>query len=584
MWSDYWRCVESIVHARCPGRDIVRYKFFEQIWKLLDEGVDLIVLEASTGCGKTEGVSSPFLCQLYQGSPMWSSLIFSLPTRSLAYSMRERLSTSLKALGATWVTVTIDHGDLCFRRPFIEGDVVVTTYDTLLYTFYGFRSFGHHLLLPIGKVGSSLVIMDESQLLQDTFWYSMSLLPAHVHTLLSFGTQVVVMTATMPPHLREDLLNKDKMPREIQTEYIKAEDRAFRGKIDVEFRKESLPIHADKFKELLDEIYENSGLPVLVVLNKVSKAVEVYKTLKGLQSGGSLPDDVKVRLIHSRLRRGTRKKIEELLEREGNAPSRLILVSTQVVEAGLDYDFRTLITELSPMDSLIQRIGRIARKPNTRGKAIIYLDPEASSGVYPGKAVAKTMDVIEGRETELSEAPSDVETSSNLVSDVYTSDIVMELQKDVMQHIRRVRQMIKGFGKKLILRVRPERFRENLLRLGIEIRCWFAGKENENKIIQGREVRVEVSEFLQNLISLSVLKKPSGEAGVPNAIIHDVDGGHVVRLEIKEHKGDRLVIVGKKLKPRPDVFGFKEEPIFLLNNAYYEMINGEELGVVKPWK
>lgn len=573
--------MESIVGARDAGRRVVRYRFFERVWELLEDGVNLIVLEAPTGCGKTEAVSVPFMSYLLKGIPLWSSLMFALPTRSLAYSMRERLSSSLVSLRSRWITVTIDHGELCFRRPFLEGDVTVTTYDTLLYTFYGYRSFGHHLLLPIGKIATSLIVMDEAQLLQDTFWYAMSLLPAHVYSLLSFGAQVIVMTATMPPPLREELLEGiPKLNRKLRVCEVRALDAPLRGEIEVEFRRGSLPSDELGLKLLMDEVLGDSNAPTLIVLNKVSKAVEVYMNLKRLLEKGAIPTDLRIKLIHSRLRRGFRRNIEEFLEREGRRGAPLILVSTQVVEAGLDYDFSVLITELSPVDSLIQRVGRVARKPGKEGKAIIYLDFKASEGVYPREIVEKTEEAIEGDEEELSKAPSDIESSLYFMGEVYTKPLIEGLQSMVKRQIVEVRSLIKGFHRQLVGRLRSESLREHLLRLGMEIKCWLADDRHLRLILNGETVKVSAEEFKDNIVPLSVAETPGEPLDVPKALIHHVDGEKLIAVD-EEIGKDEVYVKCSFIKPHP--YGLKNWRMFLLNREYYEKMEDEELGVVKPW-
>jgi len=104
--------------------------------------------------------------------------------------------------------------------------------------------------------------------------------------------------------------------------------------------------------------YGSEG-PTLVVLNTVKRAVEVWKAL-------SRDRDLKktdIRLIHSRFRPHERKNWrEEFLNRQacGRETNRII-VSTQVVEAGVDISASLLVTELAPWPSLVQRFGRCAR-------------------------------------------------------------------------------------------------------------------------------------------------------------------------------------------------------------------------------
>ena len=101
--------------------------------------------------------------------------------------------------------------------------------------------------------------------------------------------------------------------------------------------------------------------PTLVVLNTVKRAVDVWTVLqrdKTLRSAGT-----DVRLIHSRFRPAERRAWREgFLNRQACAPdTNRIIVSTQVVEAGVDISAFLLVTELAPWPSLVQRFGRCAR-------------------------------------------------------------------------------------------------------------------------------------------------------------------------------------------------------------------------------
>ncbi len=89
----------------------------------------------------------------------------------------------------------------------------------------------------------------------------------------------------------------------------------------------------------------------LVVLNRVDRAQEVYQQVKELHPEATLA------LIHSRFRPGDRRAHEAVLRDEGSR----IVIATQAVEAGVDVSARTLITELAPWPSLVQRFGRCNR-------------------------------------------------------------------------------------------------------------------------------------------------------------------------------------------------------------------------------
>lgn len=103
------------------------------------------------------------------------------------------------------------------------------------------------------------------------------------------------------------------------------------------------------------------------MVNTVKTAQEMARTYAARYGAES------VFLLHSNFIATDRAEKEaELLQMIGkNAkrPKQKIIIGTQVIEQSLDIDLDVLITELAPMDLLIQRIGRLHRHPITRPKA-----------------------------------------------------------------------------------------------------------------------------------------------------------------------------------------------------------------------
>ena len=136
-----------------------------------------------------------------------------------------------------------------------------------------------------------------------------------------------------------------------------------------------------------------SGTLTLVVLNRVSRAQEVYDAL----AGGKKPlcDPSKVALIHSRFRRPDRQRHESLLFGEGDR----IVIATQAVEAGVDVSARLLVTELAPWSSLVQRIGRCNRRADLTDAEVLWVDIEPDTKgelllPYTKDALIKAQDAI----------------------------------------------------------------------------------------------------------------------------------------------------------------------------------------------
>ena len=104
-----------------------------------------------------------------------------------------------------------------------------------------------------------------------------------------------------------------------------------------------------------------AGTRTIVVLNTVKRALELYQRLN--RTLGKTADETQPSLVllHSRFRPGDRaQQVDAALADPPAAGS--IVVSTQVIEAGVNVSSATLFTELAPWASLVQRFGRCNRK------------------------------------------------------------------------------------------------------------------------------------------------------------------------------------------------------------------------------
>ncbi|NLF15088.1 MAG: CRISPR-associated helicase Cas3' [Anaerolineaceae bacterium] len=101
---------------------------------------------------------------------------------------------------------------------------------------------------------------------------------------------------------------------------------------------------------------------VAVICNTVGRAQEVYRTLAEAQL---VPDD-DLYLFHARFPAGQRQAIEDAVLAKFGAdlsrrPQRAIVVATQVIEQSLDLDFDLMVSDLAPVDLVLQRAGRLHR-------------------------------------------------------------------------------------------------------------------------------------------------------------------------------------------------------------------------------
>ncbi len=125
--------------------------------------------------------------------------------------------------------------------------------------------------------------------------------------------------------------------------------------------------YAKQLAALIKDAHQ-PGTLTLVVVNRVSRAREVFETL----TGGKKPLYAleKVALIHSRFRPIDRERHTRLLFGDGDR----IVIATQAVEAGVDVSARLLVTELAPWSSLVQRMGRCNRRADISDAQVLWVD------------------------------------------------------------------------------------------------------------------------------------------------------------------------------------------------------------------
>ena len=143
-----------------------------------------------------------------------------------------------------------------------------------------------------------------------------------------------------------------------------------------------IPIHTGNDSQAVANFACNkiqSGGCICILANTVKSAQSLYRAVLAIKD-----DETEAYLFHARFTAGKREEIEkQCLSKFGKQikntrPHKAILVATQVVEQSLDIDFDGMITELAPIDLLLQRAGRVHRhrgnkRPSELSTPTIYV-------------------------------------------------------------------------------------------------------------------------------------------------------------------------------------------------------------------
>ncbi|GAA2045800.1 CRISPR-associated helicase Cas3' [Yaniella flava] len=274
---------------------------------------------------------------------------------------------------ATKAGEVVAHQWLSGRKLGMLANIVVGTVDQVLFLALQAK---HAMLRHLGLAGK-VVVIDEVHA-YDT--YMNAYLARALEWLGAYGVPIVLLSATLPHTTKARLIaayasglqRANVSADEIDasgTNYpvITAADRHGVRTITTE----APPTQYHASMNLLDDDLESlaeimhrvrdEGGALLVLCNTVGRAQEAYALAQDIVGDDS-------RLLHSRFIAIDRVDLERELVAELGPPSedvvrphRRIVVATQVIEQSLDLDFDAIITDIAPMDLVLQRLGRVHR-------------------------------------------------------------------------------------------------------------------------------------------------------------------------------------------------------------------------------
>ena len=347
------------------------------------------LIRVPTGFGKTLGVLAAWIWHRVRlRNEDWPRrLVWCLPIRVLVEQTESEVRSALQRLRLLWdgegahdgkvgVHLIMGGADAGRWHLYPETDaVLIGTQDMLLSRAMnrGYASPRARWPMEFGLLNQdALWVMDEVQLMDAGLATSGQLQVFRNEDRSANKTLRPCFTWWMSATLQRDWLEKSPdtagLTGELagNTHRIEPEDRSGDLWDDVAKPLEVVPFGNSKaLARDVSQRHRDRGCGkegvTLVVLNTVKCAVEVWKALRADKALKAT--DADVRLTHSRFRPPERKSWgDAFLNRPACAPgTNRIIVSTQVIEAGVDISASLLVTELAPWTSLVQRFGRCAR-------------------------------------------------------------------------------------------------------------------------------------------------------------------------------------------------------------------------------
>ncbi len=350
------------------------YDYQKKVADLLLSGKN-VILSVPTGAGKTWASIMPFLFAKQNNRNDYpQKMIYSLPLRTLANSIyndinvtlnNETVQTIYPELNKLLSIQTGEYSD----DPYFEKEIIFSTIDQSLSNFLCFP-------LPIsprqaninaGSLIGSYLVFDEFHLLDPKLSMATSL---GMIKMLKNLCRVCIMTAT----LTDDYIQFIK--KELGFEVVSLNDFPE----DVEKINSLRPVKDKTIKKSItvcsnrtinaQYILDKHKNKTIIICNRVETAQNLYIELEKIKT-----NETTLLCIHSRYFDIDRKQQEQKIKEyfgKGNTQKNAILIATQVIEAGMDISCDIMHTEVSPINSFLQRAGRCARFANEYGDIFMY--------------------------------------------------------------------------------------------------------------------------------------------------------------------------------------------------------------------
>lgn len=377
-----------------------------QIEAAADDLGTVALIEAETGSGKTEAALWRWLELRRRGEV--DGLFFALPTRSAAVQLHTRVCTMLQrvwegegpeavlavpgylrvadAEGQAlpgWEVRWDDEGEGDDRdhrwaaeraERFLAARAAVGTIDQALLAALRVK----HAPVRAATLARSLLVVDE---VHASDAYMSALLGQLLDNHVGAGGHALLLSATLGGAVRAQLL---KQPSPTLTQAMDAPYPALSGRTAPprlsstsgtpvkRVTVEVAPLIGEpKAIAAMAVAAARQGAAVLVVRNSVRGAVAVAQAAEALAPELIFRAEAVPTVHHGRFAPSDRRLLDDAVEhafgRERRAGG-IVLVGTQTLEQSLDIDADFLITDLAPMDVLLQRIGRLHRhERNDRG-------------------------------------------------------------------------------------------------------------------------------------------------------------------------------------------------------------------------
>ncbi len=311
-----------------------------------------------------------------------------------------------------------------------NSEIIITTFIQLFYSLFTNKN---KMLKKFHRIPNSIIILDEVQSIPSVYYKLLRETFAYMGK--NFNNYVLLSTATQP------LVLKGK-PTVIPDSIDYSEINRF--EID-NIRHDVLQLDVEELcRYIIEDLENNSEKDFLIIINTISYAEQVFKKIQTSGVNGEIiylssfvvPKERKLRIKRINSKNGKRK----------------IVVSTQVVEAGVDIDLDIVYRDFAPFDSVVQSSGRCNRNRLEKSGVVKLFSIKDKRGrelwsyIYDLPAVEQTKKLLQAMPMDevciRKLAKEYAKSMSKIVSQSKSDEILAAIRKVDYQQIKNF-QLIK---------------------------------------------------------------------------------------------------------------------------------------------
>ena len=345
---------------------------------LKNMGKNIFYLEAPTGSGKSNTAFN-LSFQILKNNPTLKKIFYIYPFNTLVeqnldilkhtFGQNEEVMNQIAVVNSLYPIKVIqqdyerevkDYQRALLDRQFLNYPIILSTHVSLFKTLF---SSERSDLLGFHQLVNSVIVLDEIQSYRIDVWNEMIQFLKGYAELLNI--KIIIMSATLP---NLEILDLDSEKDNDAAKLISESSKYFCHKL---FQKRVIANY-----ELLDEEdfseeklmrhvlgTMKTGKTILVEFIKKAQAIQFYKNMLEQNQG------YEIHLITGDDNLIDRKRI---VQRAKEKKEKLLLIATQVIEAGVDIDMQVGYKDISKLDSEEQFMGRINRSCKNTESGIVY--------------------------------------------------------------------------------------------------------------------------------------------------------------------------------------------------------------------